>query len=375
MSHEIRTPLNGVLGMAQALAATDLTEMQRQRLSVIQTSGSVLLELLNDILDLAKIEAGKLEVEQTTFSLASVAKDVHSVFCAVAEAKGLELSLQIAPGARGLYCGDPTRIRQLLTNFVSNAVKFTAVGGVEISIDDAGGEVWMQVCDTGIGIPADRIGRLFVKFEQVDASTTRRFGGTGLGLSICRDLAQLMGGDLKVESALGKGSTFTVRLPLPHAIDCDGAVAEERLERAPAASSAVADLHVLAAEDNPTNQLVLKTLLAELGMAVTIVEDGAQAVLAWHSTNFDLILMDMQMPVMDGLTATQQIRAAEAELGRAAVPIIALTADVMAHHVKSYEAVGVTAVVVKPLQLGELIGTLSEVFEPTPAQDLSETTA
>ncbi|MDB5470712.1 MAG: domain S-box protein, partial [Caulobacter sp.] len=216
MSHEIRTPLNGVLGMAQAMAGDDLSKRQRDRLSVIHQSGEALLAILNDVLDLSKIEAGKLELETLEFELAEVARGAYSAFTALANKKGLSFALDIEQ-ARGRYLGDPTRLRQILYNLISNALKFTEQGEIRVTALRTDGVLEIAVADTGVGIPADSLSKLFSKFDQLDSSTTRRFGGTGLGLSICRELAQLMGGEIHVESEVDRGSRFVVRLPLAFA--------------------------------------------------------------------------------------------------------------------------------------------------------------
>jgi signal transduction histidine kinase len=298
MSHEIRTPLNGVLGMAQAMAADELSPLQRERLTVIHQSGEALLAVLNDILDLSKIEAGKLEIEEIEFDLGDIARGAHSAFTALANKKGLSFCLDVEE-ARGAYLGDPTRLRQILYNLISNALKFTERGEIRVTASRSEGVLELVVADTGVGIPPEALPRLFQKFAQVDASTTRRFGGTGLGLAICQELAQLMGGSIRVESEVGCGSRFIVRLPLPY-------VGEER-RRSPLPSPAAEpvepalSLRVLAAEDNTVNQLVLKTLLHQIGVEPTVVADGRAAVEAWEAGDWDAILMDVQMPVMDGL--------------------------------------------------------------------------
>ncbi|HQT54048.1 MAG TPA: ATP-binding protein, partial [Phenylobacterium sp.] len=236
----------------------------------------------------------------------------------------------ISPEARGRYRSDPTRLRQILYNLVSNALKFTDAGEVRLAVTRAQEDLVIEVSDTGLGMSAEVMGRLFQKFEQADASTTRRFGGTGLGLAICRQLAELLGGAITVTSAEGRGSTFRVVLPLER-------IGEETVEAAPAETTGVATLEperalrVLAAEDNSVNQLVLKTLLQQVGVEVFVVGDGQQALEAWRAHDWDLILMDVQMPVMDGPSATVAIRADEARSGRARTPIIALTANAMAH--------------------------------------------
>jgi len=369
VSHEIRTPLNGVLGMAQILAASDLSAVQRQRVEIIHSSGKMLLSILNDVLDFSKIEAGKLDLEATPFDPAKIVGDVQAAFSAVAETKGLTLVQRFErrsddQTSGDLYLGDPTRVRQIVSNLVSNALKFTEFGGVKIVVFCLDEGLVISVRDTGIGIPEDKLPKLFRQFEQVDASTTRRFGGTGLGLSICHELCRLMGGRIVVESAFGRGSTFTVHLPLPkvsgpEVMPCPApARAGGQIDAEPA------ELRVLAAEDNKINQLVLTTLLQQIGVTPTLVEDGALAVEAWRAGEFDLILMDMQMPVMDGLTAVRAIRAAEASSDRPRAPIIALTADVMSHHLDDYRSAGVDAVVAKPLQFSELAKAMQAALDP-----------
>jgi signal transduction histidine kinase/ActR/RegA family two-component response regulator len=363
MSHEIRTPLNGVLGMAQAMAGDELSDRQRDRLSVIHRSGEALLAILNDVLDLSKIEAGKLELEQMEFELAEVARGAYSAFTALANKKGLSFALDIE-NARGRYLGDPTRLRQILYNLISNALKFTEQGEIRVIAARKDEILEISVRDTGVGIPPESLSKLFAKFDQLDSSTTRRFGGTGLGLAICRELAQLMTGEISVTSELGLGSTFTLRVPLKY-------LGEER------AASTVAEtvgerpeiaLRVLAAEDNAVNQLVLKTLLHQMGVDPTVVENGQQAVEAWAGGDWDVILMDIQMPVMDGLTATAQIRARETEEGRERTPIVALTANAMSHHIDQYVSAGMNGHVAKPIQAAELFAALTRAAVPPQAK-------
>ncbi|MCF8504841.1 MAG: hypothetical protein K9G59_07995 [Caulobacter sp.] len=272
MSHEIRTPLNGVLGMAQAMSMDALSEPQRERLEVVRESAVALLALLNDVLDLSKIEAGKLDLEEIDFDLGEVMRGAHQAFTALANKKGLSFALDVA-GAEGVYRGDPTRVRQILYNLLSNAVKFTEQGEIRVQAILGEGGLRITVRDTGAGIPADKLPLLFAKFSQVDASTTRRYGGTGLGLSICRQLAGLMGGDITVESVADKGSCFTVTLPLPRTGEARGPSVLE----SPRQASVGRQLRVLAAEDNTVNQLVLKTLLHHVGVSPVVVADGAAA--------------------------------------------------------------------------------------------------
>ena len=360
MSHEIRTPLNGVLGMAQAMASDDLAATQRERLGIIQQSGEALLAILNDVLDLSKIEAGKLEIEQIPFQLSSVAGTAFSAFADLARSKGVTLAMDLGPAA-GCYLGDPTRVRQILYNLVSNAVKFTEDGQVRIEAGYDDGTLEIRVTDTGVGISQDNLGKLFGKFDQLDSSTTRRFGGTGLGLSICHELAQLMGGEIAVTSFSGVGSTFSLRLPLERLGDEDGPAEETTVE----AGAAPLGLRVLAAEDNKVNQIVLTTLLDQVGVSVTIVDDGQAAVDAWHEAEWDVILMDVQMPVLDGVAATRAIRDAEAATGRCRTPIVALTANAMAHHVSQYLAAGMDTHVSKPIQALALYEALAWAAEQT----------
>jgi CheY-like chemotaxis protein/anti-sigma regulatory factor (Ser/Thr protein kinase) len=356
MSHEIRTPLNGVIGMAQAMARDELPRAQRDRLAVIRSGGETLLCLLNDLLDLSRIEAGRLELEDGVVDVAEIAASAQSAFTALAADKDVHLELAVAPAAQGCWRGDPTRVRQVLYNLVSNAVKFTARGSVRIAVTHDGAALSMAVSDTGPGIPAERLEALFEKFVQADASTTRQFGGSGLGLAICRELAALMGGQVTAVSGEGEGSTFTLTLPLTRS--------ERRTQPRPtphAPSSERSGLRVLAAEDNPMNQQVLATLLGQLGVDLVVVGDGAQAVEASAGSDFDLILMDVQMPVMDGPTATRAIRAREGVHGRR-TPILALTANAMAHHQAEYAAAGMDGLVAKPIQLTHLVAEIDRVL-------------
>ncbi|WP_430423863.1 ATP-binding protein [Phenylobacterium sp.] len=359
MSHEIRTPLNGVLGMAQAMAVDELSDPQRTRLETIRQSGETLLVILNDLLDLSKIEAGKLELEVTDFPLRPLLDGVRATYSDLAARKGLRLVLDVCPAAAGVYRGDSTRLRQILFNLVSNALKFTQVGEVRLIVQRDGETLVCAVRDTGIGIPTDRLARLFNKFEQADVSTTRKFGGTGLGLAISRELATLMGGAISVESQLGEGSEFTLRLPLRRISDEPAAPAIP----APPPIAPQRPLRVLAAEDNSVNQTVLRTLLQQTGVEPEIVDDGAAAVAAWRAAEWDVILMDVQMPVMDGPDATRAIRAAETQSGRARTPIIALTANAMAHQVEEYAQAGMDGLIAKPIRVGELFAALQAVLD------------
>jgi CheY-like chemotaxis protein len=365
MSHEIRTPLNGVLGMAQAMSRDQLPKTQRQRLDVISAAGETLLILLNDILDLSRIEAGRLELEDGVVDLEEMANALKAAFDVQAADKDLYLGILVTPEAQGKWRGDPTRIRQILFNLIGNAIKFTASGYVYLAIGCSDGQLVMEVRDTGPGIAQDRLGQLFNKFVQEDASTTRRFGGSGLGLSICRELAELMGGTIVAESELGKGSRFILRLPLiaanAQAIEAANAPDEVGLTDA-------GSLRILAAEDNPTNRLVLSTLLSQVGADVDVVCDGKEAVEAFEAGDWDLILMDVHMPNMDGMAATKAIRQIEGLRGGRRTPIIALTANAMAHHKAEYIECGMDTMVAKPVKLTELIIAMETVMLEGPEQ-------
>jgi signal transduction histidine kinase/cytochrome b561/CheY-like chemotaxis protein len=353
MSHEIRTPMNGVLGMVQAMEQGELSPEQRDRLGVIGESGESLLSILNDILDLSKIEAGKLDLEAVEFDLEKLVMTTHAGFVAIAEKKGVDLELEIALDAGGTYRGDSGRLRQILSNLISNALKFTVEGRVGINVTRGAGRVRFVVSDTGMGIPADRIGALFDKFVQADSSTTRKFGGTGLGLAICRELCEAMGGEVTAQSEVGQGSTFILDLPLVRLGEAQAAVAETQT-----ADIGERPIRILAAEDNAVNQLVLKTLLGQAGIDPMVVENGEEAVAAWESGDWDVILMDIQMPVMDGPTATRKIRQREAETGRAPTPILALTANAMTHQSEAYRAAGMNGLVAKPIKVNELFAAI-----------------
>jgi signal transduction histidine kinase/CheY-like chemotaxis protein len=358
MSHEIRTPLNGVLTMAEIMAMGDLPDEQRKRLDVVRKSGGLLLGILNDVLDLSKIEAGRMTLREEPFDLSSALRPVQELFAPAAREKGLEFGLRITPQAEGAWCGDSGRLRQILNNLVSNAVKFTHSGSIQILVDQVADQLVMTVRDTGIGIPAAKHASLFDKFVQVDNSATRRFGGTGLGLALSAELAQMMDGRISFDSTEGLGSTFRFSAPLPRA----EAFAEDRAE-----DDLFADedswppLRVLAAEDNPTNQQVLAAVLAAVGYSLEIVPDGAKAVAAWKTGRFDVILMDIHMPVMGGVEATQAIRTLERNRGLPKTPIIALTADVLGHRVAEYLQAGMDTHLSKPIEIRKLVETLGQV--------------
>jgi len=362
MSHEIRTPLNGVLGMVQVLLKDAPTEQQRSRLEIVRESGDALLAILNDLLDISRIEAGKMTLEAIEFDIREVLSGAYAAFTAIANKSGLSFILDIEPAA-GIYLGDPTRVRQLAYNFLSNALKFTKEGRVVLSARLVDGGLEISVMDTGIGIASDRLDGVFEPFVQADASVSRNFGGTGLGLGISRDLAKLMGGSIRVESQLGKGSVFKALLQIPRLRDATEALRVVNDDEPVASQEIVQSLRVLAAEDNLVNQLVLRTLMEQFGITLTVVDNGKLAVDAWESQTWDIILMDMQMPVMGGVEATRIIREREREIGRAKTPIIAVTANAMTHHMSEYDSAGIDGVVSKPIKAGALADVLIKVLD------------
>ena len=367
MSHEIRTPLNGVLGMAQVMAMHPLSLTQKERLGIIQRSGESLLAVLNDLLDISKIEAGRLEFEIAPFDIGEVVEGACAAFTPIANQKGLSFAVEVRDIAKGQWLGDSVRVRQILYNLISNALKFTEAGTVKVTLDateiDGRKMLCASVVDTGIGIAADALPKLFQNFVQADNTVTRRFGGTGLGLSICPHMAELMGGSITVESKLGEGARFDVHLPLSWigpSLSLPSPPASRR-RTVTAEAKSVANLRVLAAEDNPTNQLVLRTILQAMGVSPVVVENGRLAVDEWSRSPFDLVLMDIQMPVLDGVLATREIRAIEAQRGLPPTPIVAVSANAMKHQVAEYLASGMDAHLAKPIQIERLYALLCSV--------------
>ncbi|MBA4352708.1 MAG: hypothetical protein C0427_15860 [Rhodobacter sp.] len=352
MSHEIRTPLNGVLGMAEVLEAA-LTDPEHKRMiGTIRKSGETLLNILNDILDMSKIEAGKLEMEDVPFSPVDLAERVEDLHRLMAEEKGLDFEVLVSTGAETRRKGDPFRVQQILHNLVSNAIKFTDRGEVTVEVSGrAGKPLTIEVRDTGIGMSQQEIERLHEEFRQADSSVTRRFGGTGLGMAITRTLVQRMGGEIAVQSAPGLGTTVRVTLPLP-VTDAAPDVAGP----APAAADQgrLDGLRILAADDNGTNRSVLELMLTRCGAQVTTVDDGLQAVNAWEPGKYDAVLLDIAMPVMDGKGALEAIRAMEAASGSGRVPIIAVTANAMSHQIVEYLIWGFDSCVSKPLTMSDV---------------------
>ncbi len=372
MSHEIRTPMTGVLGMADMALANPEAPNLPELLANIKESGETLLSLLNDILDISKIEAGRVEIEEADFLLAPVVESVGAIFRERAAARGDRIEFDIDPRLPEVVAGDSLRLKQVLFNLVGNAVKFTENGAISVRaalVGTSGKDLTIrfEVEDTGIGIPEDVQDKLFDKFTQADGSTSRKYGGTGLGLAICRNLTRLMGGEIGIDSAPGRGSLFWFTI----ACGVGERPAEDFLAQAEAPATApTRPLRILVAEDNRMNQLVIDALLQPLGQ-VEIVPDGARAVRAVEDGDYDVVLMDVRMPEMDGPTATRLIRALDEP--KASVPIIALTADVAPEHVEGYRAAGMNDVAAKPIDrraLFETIGKWAETefqaVEPAP---------
>jgi CheY-like chemotaxis protein len=363
MSHEIRTPMNGIIGMLRIVRDTPLTPAQRDQIETAATSADTLLDLLNDILDFSKIEAGRLELEQISFSPAAVAKSVTDILRPKATAKGLALTLTGDSGIPPTLIGDPTRIRQVLFNLVGNAIKFTPQGGVAVTVttDPAASTpthtvLTIAVSDTGIGIAPEALGRIFRPFTQADSSMSRRFGGTGLGLAISQKLVEAMAGTLTARSGPGAGSVFEFTLRLPHpapgASDRPGPGADFVLPRLRG--------RVLVVEDDRVNQRVIAHFLKKMGLELGLAEDGQSAIDHALQERWDAVLMDCQLPGIEGLEATRQIRARQP--GRA-LPIIALTANASTQDRTDCLAAGMDDFLTKPVRV-ELLAAALEKWLP-----------
>jgi signal transduction histidine kinase/CheY-like chemotaxis protein/HPt (histidine-containing phosphotransfer) domain-containing protein len=379
ISHEVRTPLNAVLGLTRLLHQSALNTEQRQYLELIDSSATSLLALLNDILDLSKIEAGKLVFEQIRFDIAGWVREAVALHTPAAQKKGLKIQVVIAEDVPRKVAGDPGRLRQVISNLVSNAVKFTDRGGISVSVrlapDQAGVQreqlrLVFSVRDSGVGIAADKQQQIFEAFTQADASTTRRYGGTGLGLAICARLVSMMAGSIHVASRPGEGSAFRFTAVFEQVADEMSVLTEP----APLEVMATQGLHVLLAEDHAVNELLMSKLLTQMGCTFKVARDGREAVHYWKTQRFDVVLMDVQMPVLSGFDAAGQIRAEEvARSPGARTPIVALTAHAMAGDREKCLAAGMDAYVSKPVSPALLMQAIREAMraaDSAPAADM-----
>ena len=365
MSHEIRTPMNGVLGMAEVLQGHVSTPEAKRMVTTIQQSGETLLTVLNSILDMSKIEAGKMELETVPIVLSKILGQVEALHRVKAEEKGLELQVLTSTGCDALRMGDPHRLTQILNNLLSNAIKFTEKGHVRLKISCRPGKpVTLDVSDTGAGMTEVQLSRVFESFEQADGSISRRFGGTGLGLSIVRQLVLLMGGMITIQSRPGEGTDVRVVIPMPEAEAASIPVAEMD---AAADIAILAGKRLLVADDNPTNRAVLSEMLAGTGLEVSMVENGQDAVSKWtraleNRAPFDLLLLDIAMPVLDGLEALAIIRSKEEEQHRRPVAAIAVTANAMPNQVADYIMGGFDTHLAKPFKRQDLLNALTKLL-------------
>jgi PAS domain S-box-containing protein len=363
MSHEIRTPLNSIIGFSRLLSQANLPEQERRYAQNVCETSNTLLSLVNDILDFSKVEEGKTELENVPFSLREMGEHIRGLFLPTAVEKSLTLDLSISPHVPAFVEGDPVRLRQVLTNLVGNAVKFTHQGGVQISIKTQGDGDDIKVCfaviDSGIGISKEKMSLLFQRFSQVDASTTREYGGTGLGLAICKGLVEAMGGDIQVESSPGKGSTFSFELNLPETASPQIAWDEEQV--------VISDrpARILLVDDVALNRELVLNLLSSDGHTIDTAVNGAEAVQKVQTSTYDLVLMDMQMPVMDGLEATRAIRSLKGS--QAHVPIVALTANALPATVARCRSVGMNEHLAKPVTRSALVRAINTWTQKTPA--------
>lgn len=365
MSHEIRTPLNGILGMAQALDDSGLSREQHKLVEILSESGKLLLSIINDVLDISKIEAGKLEFEIIPYRLGQLADSMRQHYQFRAEEKGLDFDVEISPAANCVVRTDPTRLQQVAGNLLSNAIKFTEEGHVKLAVDltqpnQGSALLSLKVSDSGTGIPLVQQPRLFQRFNQANASVTRMHGGTGLGLAISRHICELMNGRISLRSEEGQGAEFLAQFRV-EVVEMDNVRASPRPSGAP--GDRLAGLRVLAAEDNRTNQIVLRHMLKKVGLELKIVDNGEEAVRAWREGSYDMVLMDINMPVMDGLEATRRIREIESARVLEPTPILAVSANAMVHQVAGYLSEGMNGHVSKPVSRDRLVAAMANALE------------
>jgi len=365
MSHEIRTPMTGVLGMVDLLGGEPLTDRQRSYVDAMQASGRHLLSVINDILDFSRIESGRLELHRADFELTEVIDDVRSVMHPLALERGIALDVAVAPDVPAVLRGDVLRLKQVLLNLVSNAIKFTSTGGVQVRVDplsaENDGALWLrfEVRDSGVGIDPAQLQRLFAPFVQADGSISRKYGGSGLGLAISKRLVELMGGRIDAESVPAQGSVFHFEVPLQagDALSVGTGPESQRPEMAP--------LDILVAEDLEINRRILQTHLERHGHRLVFAADGAQALAQLEAGDFDLVIMDVQMPVMDGVEATRRIRRMNGP--KASIPILGLTANVLAHEREQYVRAGMDDCLTKPVDWSRLATAMSHFAGALPA--------
>lgn len=364
MSHEIRTPLNGVVGIAGALARTNLDERQKDMVELIVSSGKTLEKLLNDILDLSKVEAGQIELESAPFNIEQTIESAAKLLKIRAEEKGVSFDIDFDENLKSYYLGDSIRLRQIVSNLSSNAVKFTDSGSVKISIKptETANGIIVKVSDTGIGMTPEACALIFNRFTQADTTITRRFGGTGLGLAISKGLVELMGGNIKVSSEPNVGTTFELFLPIQEAEELQNNQSLHEENLATLTNDDEIRPSILLVEDHLMNQKVFSIMIEPFNMDVTIANNGAEAVEIYQQSNFDIVFMDMQMPIMDGVSATRKIREIEAEFNRSHTPIVMLTANATISHQQKALAAGADYHVIKPLTLESLGQVLIEAL-------------